>query len=104
MVDFNAVNWTGPQGLRERLQQVSDPHHRRGIRHAQDLVLLLACAAVLAGQRSFTAMSDWIHDLAAPRSDLPSAAKIMGSYHLASKAYQTYAWSGGQVYDSGSYW
>lgn len=63
MVDFNAANWVGPHGLRERLQQVTDPRHRRGIRHAQDIVLLLACAAVLAGQRNFTAVSDWIHDL-----------------------------------------
>lgn len=63
MVDFNAANWVGPQGLRERLQHIVDSRHRRGIRHAQDVVLVLACAAVLAGQRNFIAMSDWIHDL-----------------------------------------
>lgn len=63
MVDFNTANWIGPQGLRERLQRLTDPRKRRGIRHAQDVVLVLACAAVLAGQRSFTAMSDWIGDL-----------------------------------------
>lgn len=63
MVDFNAVNWVGPSGLQQRLQQIADPRHKRGVRHAQDLVLLLTRAAVLAGQRSFLAISDWIQDL-----------------------------------------
>ena len=55
MHDFNAVNWTGPDGLR--------PRHRRGIRHRLDHVLLLALAVVLAGQRHDVAISDGIHDL-----------------------------------------
>jgi hypothetical protein len=40
-----------------------DPRHRRGIRHAVDPVLVLALAAVVAGQRNYVAISDWIHDL-----------------------------------------
>ena len=63
MVDFNTLNWAGPGGLRDRLRQVTDPRHRRGIRHAQDQVLLLALAAVVAGKRSMIAISDWIQDL-----------------------------------------
>ena len=63
MLDFNTLNWTGPDGLRPRLAALPDPRHRRGIRHRLDHVLLLALAAVLAGQRHYVAISDWIHDL-----------------------------------------
>ena len=66
MLDFNTVNWTGPDGLRARLATLPDPRHRRGVRHRHDQVLLLALAAVLAGQRHYVAISDWIHDLDAP--------------------------------------
>lgn len=52
MLDFNALNWTGPHGLRDRLATLTDPRHRRGIRHAIDQVLVLVLAAVLAGQRT----------------------------------------------------
>ncbi len=52
MVDFNHMNWTGPNGLRDRIRTVPDPRHRRGVRHAVDQVLVLAIAAVLAGPRS----------------------------------------------------
>ena len=62
-VNFNALNWTGPGGLRERLAAIADPRHRRGVRHAVDQVLLLALAAVVAGQRTYVAISDWIQDL-----------------------------------------
>ncbi len=58
--DFNALNGSGPGGLRERLTLVTDPRHRRGIPHAVDQVLVLALAAVLAGQRHYIALSDWI--------------------------------------------
>ena len=63
MLDFNTLNWTGPDGLRPRVAALPDPRHRRGIRHRLDHVLLLALAAVLAGQRHYVAISDWIHDL-----------------------------------------
>ncbi len=63
LVDFNALNWVGPGGLRDRLHALIDPRHRRGIRHSVTQVLVLALAAVVAGQRSFIAIGDWIHDL-----------------------------------------
>ena len=63
VLDFNALNWSGPGSLREQLTILTDPRRRRGIRHAVDQVLVLALAAVLAGQRNYTAISDWIHDL-----------------------------------------
>ena len=63
MLDFNLLNWTGPDGLRSRLAALPDPRHRRGIRHRLDHVLLLALAAVLAGQCHYVAIGEWIHDL-----------------------------------------
>ena len=63
MLDFNVLNWTGPDGLRPRLAALQDPRHRRGIHHRLDHVLLLALAAVLAGQRHDVAIRDGIHDL-----------------------------------------
>ncbi len=63
MVDWNALNWTGPDGLRSRLAALTDPRHRRGVRHELTQVVLLALAAVVAGQRSFVAIGDWIGDL-----------------------------------------
>ncbi len=72
MLDFNTLNWTGPDGLRPRLAALPDPRHRRGIRHRLDHVLLLALAAVLAGQRHYVAISDWIQDLD------PAARRLFG--------------------------
>ena len=63
MVDMDTLNWTGPQGLRDRLSAIMDPRHRRGVRHSVDQVLVLALAAVVAGKRSYVAIGDWIHDL-----------------------------------------
>ena len=63
MVDFNALNWAGPSGLRDRLSVLIDPRQRRGIRFPLEEILLLAMAAVLAGKRSYIDISDWIHDL-----------------------------------------
>ncbi|MCL4520369.1 MAG: ISAs1 family transposase [Firmicutes bacterium] len=63
MIDFNALNWAGPSGLRDRLSTLIDPRKRRGIRFPLEEILLLAMAAVLAGMRSYIAISDWIQDL-----------------------------------------
>ncbi len=63
MIDFNAVNWAGPSVLRNRLSSLIDPRQRRGIRFPLEEFLLLAMAAVLAGHRSYLAISDWIQDL-----------------------------------------
>lgn len=44
-----------PPGLLALLAKVTDPRHRRGIRHRLVAILALAVCAVLAGARSFTA-------------------------------------------------
>ncbi len=49
-------------GLLERLTVVPDPRDRQGLRHALVSMLALAAAAVLAGARSLTAISEWAAD------------------------------------------
>jgi DDE_Tnp_1-associated len=44
------------------LARVTDPRHRRGIRHRLADILALAVCAVLAGARSFTATAEWAAD------------------------------------------
>ncbi len=58
MVDGNALNWTGPDGLRSRVRALTDPRHRRGMRHELTQAVLLALAAVVARQRSLVAIGD----------------------------------------------
>jgi hypothetical protein len=45
--------------LAARLQTLADPRDRRGKRHPFVSVLLVACSAVVAGARSFTAIGQW---------------------------------------------
>lgn len=45
------------------LQAVPDPRQRRGRRHRLVTVLAISVAAVLAGARSYVAISEWAHDL-----------------------------------------
>ena len=46
----------------EYLARVPDPPDPRGVRHTLTSLLLAAVAAVLAGARSFTAVSEWVAD------------------------------------------
>lgn len=48
--------------LAECLARVPDPRDPRGVRHSLTSLLLAAVAAVLAGARSFTAVSEWVTD------------------------------------------
>lgn len=45
------------------LSAVSDPRKSRGVRHQLITVLAAAVCAVLAGARSYVAISEWAHDL-----------------------------------------
>ncbi len=60
MADGDAPKGTGPDGLRRRVQALTDPRHRRGVRHELTPVVLRALAAVVAGQRSWVAIGDGI--------------------------------------------
>lgn len=62
-LDGDAV--TGPGGLLQRLQTLSDPRARRGRRHALAGVLAIAAAAVLSGARSYTAIAEFARELPA---------------------------------------
>jgi predicted transposase YbfD/YdcC len=48
-----------PGGLLAMLATVTDPRHRRGVRHPLAYVLALAIAAVACGESSITAIADW---------------------------------------------
>jgi predicted transposase YbfD/YdcC len=52
----------GRPGLLAVLARVTDPRHRRGVRHRLAVILGLAVCAVLAGARSFTAIAEWAAD------------------------------------------
>lgn len=82
---FETWNWTGPEGLRERLVQLGDPRHARGIRHRWESIVLMACAAVLAGQKNFVEVADWVHDLPAELLARFGARYIRGQYQAPSE-------------------
>jgi hypothetical protein len=50
---------THPGGLLAALGQISDPRHRRGVRHPLAYVLALAIAAVACGETTIIAIADW---------------------------------------------
>jgi hypothetical protein len=65
MLDVNRLPLQGAGGLMDLLHTVSDPRHRRGIRHPVRTVVALAICAAVAGARSFTAIAQWAQGLSA---------------------------------------
>jgi hypothetical protein len=59
VIDLNALQLDGPDGLLATLAQLPDARKRRGSRHRQASVLAIAAAAVLAGARSYTAIGEY---------------------------------------------
>jgi len=53
----------GPDGLLERLTQLTDPRNPCGKRHCQPLVLGIAICACLAGARSYLDLARWALEL-----------------------------------------
>ena len=49
--------------LRDVLGSVVDPRKRRGVRHSLAVVLTVVVCAVVAGARSFVAVTEWVADL-----------------------------------------
>ena len=52
----------GAQGLFALLGSITDPRHRRGVRHPIQSVLAVAVCATLAGAKSFGAIHEWAAD------------------------------------------
>jgi len=52
----------GKQGLFAVLGTITDPRHRRGVRHPIQSVLAVAVCATLAGAKSFGAIHEWVAD------------------------------------------
>lgn len=70
-IDLNEVTDRDRRDLAETLAAVPDPRRRRGVRHPFTPVLAAVVCAMLAGSRSFAAITEWIADLPAQaRSDL----------------------------------
>ncbi len=61
-LDVNKLPLDGKGGLFSVLGTFTDHRKRRGIRHSLQSVLAIATCAVLAGQRSFTAIEEWTRD------------------------------------------
>ena len=51
-----------PAFLREVTEHIPDPRAARGIRHSFTAILTASIAAVLAGARSYTAISEWVDE------------------------------------------
>ena len=83
--NFETWNWTGPEGLRERLSRLGDPRHARGIRHNWASIILMACAAVLAGQKNFQEVAEWVGDLPPELLARFGARYIRGQYQAPSE-------------------
>ncbi len=62
-VELDDVGVSGPGGLLERLETLSDPRSRHGRRHALAGVLAIAAAAVLGGARSYAAIAEFTREL-----------------------------------------
>jgi len=55
-IDFNTVDLTS---LIERLEAITDPRAKRGVRHGFASTLVLIACATLAGHKSLVALSEW---------------------------------------------
>ena len=57
LTDFNTADLSS---MLTALGAVTDPRHRRGVRHGFAATLALAACATLAGHKSLTAISEWV--------------------------------------------
>jgi hypothetical protein len=62
MIDLNALDFAGRDGLLERLRQIPDHRDPRGVRHSLASILAVATAATLSGARSVAAIFEYAND------------------------------------------
>jgi len=82
MIDLNALDFAGRDGLLARLSQIPDHRKRRGVRHPLASILAVAAAATLAGARSVGAISEYANDC--PQRVLQA---LGAKYHPLSRRY-----------------
>jgi hypothetical protein len=63
VIDLNALELDGPDGLLATLGQLPDLRKKRGVRHRQASVLAIAAAAVLAGARNYVVIGEYAAEL-----------------------------------------
>jgi len=63
-LDVSRLPLEGEGGLLDVLRDITDPRHRRGVRHKAQAILAMAVTAVVAGMKSVCAIAQWIEDLA----------------------------------------
>jgi hypothetical protein len=93
----------GRGGLIDVLQRLTDPRHRRGIRHSMVSIMAIAVCATLAGAQSFMAMAHWAQDQTpqtlrrlrcrtgrAPSE--PTLRRVLGQIDVAGLDHQVGAW------------
>jgi predicted transposase YbfD/YdcC len=78
VLNIDALNYDDQNGLRNRLTGLPDTRARRGVRHPQEAVLVLAVMAVMAGMKSFEAIGEWVSDIGrdGPGQDLLARAGL----------------------------
>jgi len=62
-LDVTQLPLEGAGGLFALLRGVTDPRHRRGVRHPVEVVLAIAVCAMLSGAKSLAAIAQWAADL-----------------------------------------
>ena len=93
----------GRGGLIEVLQGLTDPRHRRGIRHSMVSIMAIAVCATLAGAQSLMAMAHWGQDQTsqtlrrlrcrtgrAPSE--PTLRRVLGQIDVAALDHRVGAW------------
>src|SRR5680860_40599 len=66
VIDLNALDFDGDDGLIAALDQIVDHRKRRGVRHSLSSLLAIATAATLAGARSVAAIGEYAADCPQP--------------------------------------
>jgi len=82
LIDLNALDFDGRDGLMKRLASLPDPRKPRGVRHSLAAMLAMATAATLAGARSVLAIGEYAADC--PQEVL---ARLGARYHPVRKCY-----------------
>ncbi len=93
----------GRGGLIEVLQGLTDPRHRRGIRHSMVSIMAIAVCATLAGAQSLMAMAHWAQDQTPPTlrrlrcrtgraPSEPTLRRVLGQIDVAVLDHRVGAW------------